>query len=70
MGHFPTRSLLLATEKIWGNVSFHTYAYVGSGVLLSTDVAARGIDIPDVDWIVQYDAPQVKKISNVSSIMP
>ena len=26
-------------------------------VLVCTDVAARGIDIPDVDWIVQYDPP-------------
>ena len=29
-----------------------------SGVLFCTDVAARGIDIPDVDWIVQFDPPQ------------
>lgn len=29
-----------------------------SAVLLCTDVAARGIDIPDVDWILQYDPPQ------------
>jgi ATP-dependent RNA helicase DDX55/SPB4 len=25
--------------------------------LLCTDVAARGIDVPDVDWILQYDPP-------------
>eukprot|EP00746_Dinoflagellata_sp_MGD_P163324 gnl/MRDRNA2_/MRDRNA2_91297_c0_seq1.p1 gnl/MRDRNA2_/MRDRNA2_91297_c0~~gnl/MRDRNA2_/MRDRNA2_91297_c0_seq1.p1 ORF type:complete len:707 (+),score=191.71 gnl/MRDRNA2_/MRDRNA2_91297_c0_seq1:88-2208(+) len=27
------------------------------GVLLATDLVARGIDIPEVQWIVQYDAP-------------
>ena len=26
-----------------------------SGILLATNVAARGLDIPNIDWIVQYD---------------
>lgn len=35
------------------------FAELPAGVLLCTDVAARGLDIPDVAWIVQYDPPQV-----------
>jgi len=37
---------------------FKTFATLEAGVLLCTDVVARGIDIPDVDWILQFDAPQ------------
>lgn len=29
-----------------------------SGILLCTDVAARGIDVPQLDLVVQYSAPQ------------
>ena len=34
------------------------FAGQSSAALLCTDVAARGLDIPDVDWVVQFDAPQ------------
>lgn len=32
------------------------------GVLLCTDVAARGIDLPDVDVVIQLDPPQDPKV--------
>ena len=30
--------------------------------MVCTDVAARGLDIPAVDWIVQYDPPDDPKV--------
>ncbi|XP_010257043.1 PREDICTED: DEAD-box ATP-dependent RNA helicase 18 [Nelumbo nucifera] len=35
-----------------------SFSALSKGILLCTDVAARGLDIPGVDWIVQYDPPQ------------
>ncbi|GKV28247.1 hypothetical protein SLEP1_g37325 [Rubroshorea leprosula] len=34
------------------------FTSLSGGILLCTDVAARGLDIPGVDCIVQYDPPQ------------
>lgn len=35
--------------------TFHEFNAAEQGILLCTDVAARGLDIPAVDWIIQYD---------------
>lgn len=37
--------------------TFFEFCNAKSGILLATDVAARGLDIPAVDWIVQFDPP-------------
>lgn len=50
--------------KLHGNMTqsdrtevFKAFRATRFGVLLSTDVCARGLDLPHVDWIVQYTAP-------------
>jgi len=37
--------------------TFFEFCNATAGVLICTDVAARGLDIPAVDWIVQFDPP-------------
>ncbi|CAH0583105.1 unnamed protein product [Chrysodeixis includens] len=41
--------------------AFHSFTEAQNGALFCTDVAARGLDIPSVDWIVQYDPPSDPK---------
>ncbi|XP_021738244.1 DEAD-box ATP-dependent RNA helicase 27-like [Chenopodium quinoa] len=41
--------------------TFFDFCKAEKGILLCTDVAARGLDIPAVDWIVQYDPPDDPK---------
>lgn len=36
---------------------FDSFRSSTSGMLICTDVMARGIDIPEVDWVIQYDPP-------------
>ncbi|XP_063792832.1 probable ATP-dependent RNA helicase DDX31 [Pseudophryne corroboree] len=37
--------------------AFQHFTQAKAGILLCTDVAARGLDLPQVTWIVQYNAP-------------
>jgi len=48
--------------KLHGNMeqkdrtqSFQEFRHAPHGALICTDVAARGLDVPDVHWIVQWD---------------
>jgi ATP-dependent RNA helicase DDX18/HAS1 len=41
--------------------TFFEFVNAQHGILLCTDVAARGLDIPKVDWIIQYDPPDDPK---------
>lgn len=50
--------------KLHGNLNqdvrsstFQAFSACSSGILLCTDVAARGLDVPAVNWIIQYDVP-------------
>ncbi|KAM4827323.1 ATP-dependent RNA helicase DDX55 [Thomomys bottae] len=39
------------------NKIFQDFRKLHSGILVCTDVMARGIDIPEVHWVLQYDPP-------------
>ncbi|XP_010507022.1 PREDICTED: DEAD-box ATP-dependent RNA helicase 51 [Camelina sativa] len=41
--------------------TFFDFMDAKKGILLCTDVAARGLDFSSVDWIVQYDPPDQPK---------
>ena len=39
------------------STTFMEFCALEKGILLCTDVAQRGLDIPDIDWVIQYDPP-------------
>lgn len=55
---FPVISLHGKMPQKKRTKHYETFVGMESGLLVCTDVVARGIDLPDVDWIVQYDPPQ------------
>lgn len=54
--------------KLYGDLSqevrrstYLKFCEIPSGVMFCTDVAARGLDMPNISWIVQYDVPSDPK---------
>ncbi|KAL0218615.1 hypothetical protein P9112_004268 [Eukaryota sp. TZLM1-RC] len=54
---FPVMALHGKQKQQKRTQTFFSFINAESGILLCTDVAARGLDIPSVDWILQYDPP-------------
>jgi ATP-dependent RNA helicase DDX18/HAS1 len=44
-------------KQVKRTTTFFQFQKSKDATLLCTDVAARGLDIPEVDWIIQYDPP-------------
>jgi ATP-dependent RNA helicase DDX18/HAS1 len=48
-------------KQVKRTTTFFQFQKAKHATLLCTDVAARGLDIPEVDWIIQYDPPDDPK---------
>lgn len=59
--HLPILPLHGKMKQPAREAALARFTQLQAGVLLCTDVAARGLDIPGVDSIVQLDAPQDPK---------
>lgn len=44
-------------SQVERNNAYNRFRKDEAAILISTDVSARGLDFPDVHWIVQYDPP-------------
>ena len=45
--------------------TFFDFCRAESGILLCTDVADQGLDIPEVDWIIQCNPPDDPKVDQL-----
>lgn len=48
-------------KQVKRTTTFFQFQKAKNATLLCTDVAARGLDIPEVDWIIQFDPPDDPK---------
>jgi ATP-dependent RNA helicase DDX31/DBP7 len=62
--HHSSTTSDLSIYRLHGSMSqeerkevFNAFHNASSGLLFCTDVAARGLDLPDIHWILQYDPP-------------
>jgi len=46
------------------------FMVVYSGVLVCTDVMARGVDIPNIHYVLQYDPPSQARSVSLTSVSP
>ncbi|CAH2085461.1 unnamed protein product [Euphydryas editha] len=53
----PVMAIHGKQEQTKRTSTFFQFCDAEKAILLCTDIAARGLDIPAVDWIVQYDPP-------------
>ncbi|RKP14812.1 P-loop containing nucleoside triphosphate hydrolase protein, partial [Piptocephalis cylindrospora] len=59
---YPLHGQMDAKKREASLAGFTKHSGKGGAILVCTDVAARGLDIPDVDRVIQYDAPQDPKV--------
>jgi ATP-dependent RNA helicase DDX18/HAS1 len=57
----PVQDIHGRQKQVKRTTTFFQFCKAETGTLLCTDVAARGLDIPKVDWIIQFDPPDDPK---------
>ncbi|KAF5838490.1 P-loop containing nucleoside triphosphate hydrolase protein, partial [Dunaliella salina] len=54
----PLRALHGGMKQMKRMAVFYEYCQAKSMMLFATDIAARGLDFPKVDWVLQFDCPE------------
>ena len=49
--------------------SLERFSSSENGLLLATDVAARGLDLPEVKYVIHYEVPKTFKVCQMNFSM-
>ncbi len=60
--NFPCVGLHGGMEQKTRNFNLKKFRSGEEKILVATDVSARGIDIPDIDWVINYDLPDDPRV--------